>query len=59
VNHDQELLRETNLSGRPSSSPESVGESRTAWRSPSVTIIDIKRTMLILGSVIDGISGSI
>jgi hypothetical protein len=37
---------------------ESVGNSRTDWQCPNITIIDIRRTMLFLGSVTDGISGS-
>jgi hypothetical protein len=31
---------------------------RVPWHRPGVTIMDIKRTMLIVGSVIDGDSGS-
>ncbi len=55
MTHNQENL--SNVSMRENS--EVSKESVTAWRRPDVTIIDIKRTMLIAGSVTDGISGSI
>jgi hypothetical protein len=54
--YNQENL---NISERPHLPMEPNTELRAPWRQPNVTIIDIKRTMLILGSVIDGISGSI
>jgi hypothetical protein len=38
---------------------EFIAPPRAAWRRPNFTIIDIRKTMLIAGSVIDGISGSI
>lgn len=48
----------TNLGSKDASQGEGMG-SRPIWHRPNVTTIDIKRTMLILGSVIDGVSGSI
>jgi hypothetical protein len=39
--------------------PASKGNAPSPWQRPKITVIDIRRTMLIVGSVIDGISGSI
>jgi hypothetical protein len=57
--HDQESLGHTAAAGGTEvSEPDNEGIG-SVWHRPRVTIIAIKRTMLITGSVTDGVSGSL
>ncbi len=45
--------------GNSDTAVESAPGVRPVWRCPNLTIIDIRRTMFALGSILDGLTGSI
>jgi hypothetical protein len=56
---NQEHPNEIPVMRNPQAGPESEAPARGTWQRPSMTVIDIRRTMLIVGSVTDGLSGSL
>ena len=59
MTHDQGNLCHVARGDSSSVFPDLRKQPLAGWHSPRVTVIDIRRTMLVIGSVIDGISGSI
>lgn len=59
MKHDPESQSNANIENNCIAPEGAYPTQHAPWRRPVVTVIDIKRTMLIAGSVIDGISGSI
>ncbi len=59
MTHDQGNLKDGATGGCSPVFPDLRKQPLAGWHSPRVTVIDIRRTMLVVGSVIDGISGSI
>ncbi len=56
MNHEQEVSL-TGLAGTSDGAIQ-ASQSRKNWQRPNITIIDIRRTMITLGSGSDGVIGS-
>ena len=56
MNHTQNVYRGS--SDMPTAQPSFIADPRPTWRRPTITIIDVKRTIAALGAYTDGGTGS-
>ena len=60
MNDDREILMGLATSAQSADTDvEPATLPRKAWHRPNITVIDIKRTMFLFGSIADGFSASL
>jgi hypothetical protein len=56
MNHNQNDCKDSDA--MQTTGPGSIADSRMAWHRPTITIIDVKRTMFGIGGYFDGLDST-